>query len=447
MSMPWSADRAGAAQARGDRTGADQARADGAGGDRAGDDRRLADLRRMRTIATLLLVLMTIVFVATSFARARWPWVDYVRAFAEAGMVGACADWFAVVALFRHPLGIPIPHTGIVPRNKVRIAAALGRFITNNFLTPKVLSEKLVKVDAAQWVADWLTDPDNARSVAHRAAVVVPEIVRALPRDAMADALGRSLVAGLKAMPAGPVAANLLGIVWAQGETQKLLDRAITVAESTLIANKAFIRARVEANSSRWVPRWLDGIVADKITSTIASTLAEMRDTAHPWRIELKDGIEGMIARLGSDPTLQADVEAAKNAFLDDPGFAEHVAVIWKEIDARLPSDVSAHAEAIATAVEHCLLSAGQWVGQDQAVKAKINGWIRYLVRRTISPRRAEIGAFVTNVVEAWDSTTLVNRLELQVGKDLQYIRINGTLVGGLVGLLIFTVSRWLLPP
>jgi uncharacterized membrane-anchored protein YjiN (DUF445 family) len=416
------------------------------GGDRAVEDQKAADLRRMRTIATLLLVLMTIVFVATSFARVRWEWLDYVRAFAEAGMVGACADWFAVVALFRHPLGIPIPHTGIVPRNKARIGAALGRFITNNFLTPKVLSEKLVKVDAAQWVADWLADPENAKSVAHRAAVVVPEVVRALPRDVMADALGRSLVAGLKAVPAGPVAANLLGIVWAQGETQKLLDRAITVAESALIANKAFIRARVEANSSRWVPRWLDGIVADKITSTIAATLTEMRDPAHPWRIELKEGIEGLIGRLGSDPSLQADVEAAKNAFLDDPGFAEHVTVIWREIDARLPSDVSAHADTIATAVEHCLLSAGRWIGEDPGVKEKINNWIRYLVRRTISPRRAEIGAFVTNVVEAWDSTTLVNRLELQVGKDLQYIRINGTLVGGLVGLLIFTVSKWLLP-
>jgi uncharacterized membrane-anchored protein YjiN (DUF445 family) len=422
MSMPWS------------------------GGDPAVEEQKAADLRRMRTIATLLLVLMIIVFVATSFARVRWEWLDYVRAFAEAGMVGACADWFAVVALFRHPLGIPIPHTGIVPRNKARIGAALGRFITNNFLTPKVLSEKLVKVDAAQWVADWLADPDNAKGVAHRAAVVVPEIVRALPRDVMADALGRSLVAGLKAVPAGPVAANLLGIVWAQGETQKLLDRAITVAESSLIANKAFIRARVEANSSRWVPRWLDGIVADKITSTIAATLTEMRDPVHPWRVELKQGIEGLIGRLGTDPTLQADVEAAKNAFLDDPGFAEHVTVIWREIDARLPSDVSAHADTIATAVEHFLMSAGRWIAEDPAVKDKINSWIRYLVRRTISPRRAEIGAFVTNVVEAWDSTTLVNRLELQVGKDLQYIRINGTLVGGLVGLLIFTVSKWLLP-
>jgi uncharacterized membrane-anchored protein YjiN (DUF445 family) len=316
-------------------------------------------------------------------------------------LVGACADWFAVVALFRRPLGLPIPHTGIVPRNKTRIAGALGRFITNNFLTPKVLSEKLVKVDAAQWVADWLGNPDNAKGVARRAAIVVPEVVRALPRDMLADALGRSLVAGLKAVPTGLVAGNLLAIVWAQGQTQKVLERVLAFAETSLIANRAFIHAKVEANSSRWVPRWLDAIVADKIITTVTSTLAEMRDPAHPWRVELKAGVEGLIERLGSDQRLQADVDAARNAFLDDPQLIRHVAAMWEEIDVRLPSDVSAHAQTIATAAEHGVLAAGRWIRENPELRANINNWIRYLVRRTISPRRVEIGAFVTNVVEA----------------------------------------------
>src|SRR6516225_7003391 len=243
--------------------------------DPVAEDPRVTDLRRMRVIATSLLVAMTVVFVATSFVQVQWEWLAYVRAFAEAGMVGACADWFAVVALFRRPLGLPIPHTGIVPRNKARIAGALGRFITNNFLTPKVLSEKLVQVDAAQWVADWLGSPDNAKRVARNAAVVVPEVVRALPRELMTEALGRSIVAGIKAVPAAPVAGNLLAIVWAQGQTQKVLERAIAYAETALVANKDFIRAKVEASSSRWIPRWLDGMVADKIVTTTAATLAE----------------------------------------------------------------------------------------------------------------------------------------------------------------------------
>src|ERR1700677_796669 len=151
------------------------------------EDPRATGLRRMRILATLLLVAMTIVFIATSFAEARWAWLAYIRAFAEAGMVGACADWFAVVALFRHPLGIPIPHTAIVTHNKARIATAMGRFITNNFLTPKVLSERLAEVDAARWIADWLASPDNAKRVVRNVALAIPEIVRALPRDQIAD--------------------------------------------------------------------------------------------------------------------------------------------------------------------------------------------------------------------------------------------------------------------
>src|SRR5262249_11274231 len=159
-------------------------------------------------------------------------------------------------------------------------------------------------------VADWLGNPDNAKGVAHRAAVVVPEVIRALPRDVLTEALGRSVVAGLKAVPAGPVAGNLLAIVWAQGQTQKALERGIAYAETALIANKVFMRARVEAHSSRWIPRWLDGLVADKIITTVTATLSEMRDPAHPWRVELKAGIEGLIERLYGDPSLQADVDA-----------------------------------------------------------------------------------------------------------------------------------------
>src|SRR5580692_6025045 len=149
------------------------------------EERRRA-LRRARTFATSLLVLMLAIFIATSVGMKDWPWLAYVRAFAEAGMIGACADWFAVVALFRHPLGIPIPHTAIVPQNKARIAGAMGRFITNNFLTPRVLSERLAEVDAAHWVADWLASPDNARRVARNGALAIPELVRALPRDQIA---------------------------------------------------------------------------------------------------------------------------------------------------------------------------------------------------------------------------------------------------------------------
>jgi uncharacterized membrane-anchored protein YjiN (DUF445 family) len=409
-------------------------------------DPRVTGLRRMRILATLLLVAMTVVFIAASFAQARWPWLAYVRAFAEAGMVGACADWFAVVALFRHPLGIPIPHTAIVPQNKARIAGAMGRFITNNFLTPRVLSERLAEVDAAHWVADWLASPDNARRVARNAALAIPELVRALPREQIADVLGKSVLRGLDTMPAAPVAANLLAIVWAQGQTQKLIERGLELVEAGLANNKDLIRRKVEEKSSRWIPRFVDGIVADKVVSALTTTLAEMRDPAHPWRVELKAAIETLIERLTTDPELRARVEAAKAELVANPLFRDQLHALWGEIENRLPADASVYSERIGVAVEAGLLGSGRWLRDDPALKLRINRWMRYLIKRAISPRRAEIGAFVTRVVEDWDATTLVNRMELTVGKDLQYIRINGTLVGGLVGVIIYTASKWFLP-
>jgi uncharacterized membrane-anchored protein YjiN (DUF445 family) len=414
--------------------------------DPAVEDPRLTGLRRMRLLATLLLVAMTAVFVVTFFVDQTLPGLGYLRAFAEAGMVGACADWFAVVALFRHPLGLPIPHTAIVPHNKERIAGAMGRFITNNFLTPKVVAERLAGIDAARWIGDWLADPDNARRTAHSVALGLPQLVRELPRERFAELLEKSVRRGLEAMPAGPVASSLLAIVWAQGQTQKLLERSLELLVASLEQNKAMIRGKIEAGSSRWVPRWVDGIVADKVIAAAVSTLAEMRDPAHPWRLELKTAIERLIERLASDPEMQARVEDAKKQLLDSPLLLQQIRALWAEIEGRLPSDISVYSDQIETAVSGALTGSGRWLQDNPAAKTRINRWMRVLIRRAIVPRRAEIGAFVTDVVNRWDATTLVNRMELQVGKDLQYIRINGTLVGGLVGLLIYATTKWFLP-
>jgi uncharacterized membrane-anchored protein YjiN (DUF445 family) len=258
--------------------------------------------------------------------------------------------------------------------------------------------------------------------------------------------LGKSVLRGLDTMPAAPVAANVLAIVWAQGQTQKLIERGLELAETALTHNKDLIRRKVEEKSSRWIPRFVDGIVADKVVFALLTMLADMRDPAHPWRIELKTAIESLIERLGSDPELRARVEAAKAEFVANPLFRGQLAALWGEIESRLPSDFSVYSERIERALEAALTRSGRWMQDDAALKLRINRWMRYLIKRAISPRRAEIGAFVTRVVDNWDATTLVNRMELTVGKDLQYIRINGTLVGGLVGVIIYAGSKWLLP-
>ncbi len=401
-------------------------------------------MRRMQWLATGLLALMLAIFVATYAVNFDGEWLGYLRAFAQAGMIGACADWFAVVALFRHPLGLPIPHTAIVPNNKQRIGGAIGRFISNNFLSPGVLAARIRKVDMAGGVARWLSNPDNAHRIAHRVASSLPNLLRSLPRDALNPFLARTMLLGIEAVPAAPLASKVLALLWAQGETQALVDRMISFAANALAGKSDLIKVTVTRKSSRFIPKWVDAIVADKIVSGLTQLLEEMRDPGHPWRAELSDAIEKLIDDLAADPEMLRLGEDLKGQILGNPVVQQQVGKLWTDILARLDSAVASETDRIAGGIEHALLAVGQRMTSDRKVQAAFNRWTRLVTLRMVASRRAEIGAFISQVVERWDTVTLVNRIELQVGRDLQYIRINGTLVGGLVGLIVYSVTRWL---
>ncbi len=407
-------------------------------------DPRRAALRRMRLLATLLLVLMTAIFIVTTAVKLDWPWIPYVRAFAEAGMVGACADWFAIVALFRRPLGLPIPHTGIVPNNKDRIGKALGNFITNNFLTAAVMNERLARIDMVGALARWLSEPANAKRLGDYVALQLPQIARSLPLPRIGELIGTIAQQAAQAVPAAPVASKLLAIVWAQGEAQALLAQAIEQSEAWLAGNKDVLTDKVSERSSRWIPKWIDRMIAEKVLNGLLGTLAEMRDPLHPWRVELRKTVEKLIAELATDPQMRARAEDLKAELLASPLLIEQAKTLWAEVETGLVSGLPAHSEAIGEACARALRNAGTWLQEDEERKAQLNRRIRIIGERFLLPYRVEIGAYIERVVRNWDSATLVDRLELQVGKDLQYIRINGTLVGGLVGLLIYAVSQWI---
>jgi uncharacterized membrane-anchored protein YjiN (DUF445 family) len=401
-------------------------------------------LRRMRTVATLLLCLMALIYIATIEIKYDWPWLPYVRAFAEAGMVGACADWFAVVALFRHPLGLPIPHTAIVPNNKERIGGALSRFMTNNFLTAAVINERLSRVDIVGSVARWLRDPANAQRLARYLALMLPKVIDALPRAQIGESLGKLAQQAVTTIPAAPTASKLLEIIWAQGRAEALIAQAIEYSQSYLAANKDYFSQKISEQSSRWIPKWVDKMIADKVMSGMLSTLTEMRNPKHPWRVELQGTVKQLITQLAEDPQMYAQGEAVKAEFLANPLFAEQAKHLWSELESGLQWGIPTHADTIAHSTEDMLVGLGRWLGEDPERDAQINRRIRASARRLLLSYRYEIGGYIERVVRNWDSTTLVERVELQVGKDLQFIRINGTLVGGLVGLLIFVASKWI---
>ncbi|MBA4010756.1 MAG: DUF445 domain-containing protein [Phenylobacterium sp.] len=403
------------------------------------DELKLRELKRMQAIATGLLVAMAIVFVAASRADDYWPWLAYVRAFAEAAMVGACADWFAVTAIFRQPLGLPIPHTGIIPRNKERIGQALGGFIADNFLTVDVLDSRLKQIEVARWGGEWLRQPRHARRLAQRLASLLPGLLKVLPKDMLRETAGSAAAAAVRAIPASPTASKLLAAFWNEGRSQVALDWALNRLEAYLAENEEAIQEKVEAKSWKWMPKFVDRMIAQKVTTGLGEMLVEMRDPEHPWRMELNAAIERFIERLAHDPDLIAKGEELKLRLLADPAVHDQVRRVWIELEDKLSSGRS---PALAERLEHMLLALGEWLHTEENAQARLNDWARILARQVIAPRRHEIGGFVAQVVASWDTKGVVDKLELQVGKDLQYIRVNGTLVGGLVGLAIFSASR-----
>jgi len=404
---------------------------------------RRRDLARMRLVATLLLVFMTALFVAARLVKSDAGWIPYLRAFAEAGMVGACADWFAVVALFRHPLGLPIPHTRIVPANKDRVAEAFGRFVSTNFLARRAVHRKLEEIDVAGALARWIADPDNSAKIAGFCGRALPELVKILPENRVREVFDELARRGVDAVPIAPLSAQLLETLWANGEAQALLDRAIVYAGEILLRNKGQIQQRAAKKAPRWLPSWVDAMLIERVLAGLLGTLAQMRNPAHPWRKELQKSLRQLIERLASDPKTIARGEAMKARILADPVFKQQTELMWRKIEAELFSDLTARGGDVAKGVDAALAGLGRWLLSDPALIAALNRRIRLVTLRALPPRRAQIGAYVAEVVRKWDSETLVDKLELSVGRDLQFIRINGTLVGGLVGLAIFALGQW----
>jgi uncharacterized membrane-anchored protein YjiN (DUF445 family) len=402
-------------------------------------------LTRMKRRATGLLVVMGVVFVAAWSLEPAYPWLGYLRATAEAGLVGGVADWFAITALFRHPLNIPIPHTAIIPQRKDRIGRSLGNFVQNNFLSPDVLGAKLRAAGLSRRAAEWLREPEHARIAVRQAAGALRSATAVVRDDDVHALLERSVIEPLKRRPIAPVLADGLVLLTVNDRHQQLLDRLVHGLTRLVAENESLIRQRIREESPWWVPGFVDDRVHERVVDGIGRTLFEVSaDSHHPLRRQLDELLVGWIEQLRESPEAIARAEQIKQQVLDHPTSEQLTESLWREVKKVLDRQVDAAEQGAPGGLERGLTALAQAVVDDEALLAKLDDWIIGAVLRIVEQHRHEVGQLIAHTVSAWDPDETSQRIELQVGRDLQFIRIYGTLVGGMVGLILYTVTHLL---
>jgi uncharacterized membrane-anchored protein YjiN (DUF445 family) len=404
--------------------------------------RRLETIRRR---ATGLLVLALGVYIAARLLEPTHPWLSYVRATAEASLVGGLADWFAVTALFRHPLGIPIPHTAIIARQKDRIGRVLGNFVQHHFLSRDIVTAQLRAMHLSERVAGWLARPGNSARLARQLAAGVARTVQAMPDGEVRAMIQRSAVARIRKTPVAPVLSDVLTLVTADDRHQELLNEAIRIIARTIEENPEAIREGIRSSSPWWVPGVLDQVVYKKVLHAVTKLVDDVRaDPHHPLRRHFDRALSDFIDKLKHSPEVSAKAEALKEQMLGHPMVEDWAASLWD--NARRAAE-RYHADpegAPPDALERGISAVGASLLAHPALAAEVDGFLIDAVATVVEQHRPEVAELITQTVSAWDPESAVQRLELAVGSDLQYIRMNGTLVGGLVGLCIHAISAWL---
>jgi uncharacterized membrane-anchored protein YjiN (DUF445 family) len=410
-----------------------------------------AGLRRMRWIATGLLVLMAAIFLAArqvdpGFVRAH-PVIGFIRSFAEAAMVGGLADWFAVTALFRHPLGLPIPHTAIIPRNKDRIGETLAAFLRDNFLIPGVVARRMRGVDVAGAAGRWLASPAGTQGRLRKGASrLAADMLEAFDQQRLGGMVKTTIGQRLRALDIAPLLGQALTAAIAEQRHAPLLDGIIRWAAKVLAANEHMIRTMVHDRAGT-VMRWtgLDETLANKIIDGLDNMLRDMAsDPGHPLRTKAEEGLAALAHDLQHDERMRLRVEAVKAEIIDNPAMQRWLDGLWEQARASLLRIARDPDAALTGQLGEALRQLGETLQQDAMLRATINRFVRRTAVGMADDYGDGIVRLVSETVRGWDARTVTRRLENAVGRDLQYIRVNGTLVGGLVGLLLHAVDVFL---
>jgi uncharacterized membrane-anchored protein YjiN (DUF445 family) len=406
-------------------------------------ERQRRALRRNRLLATGLLVAAALVFFATRLAPEPGFWVLLLRAGAEAAVVGGLADWFAVTALFRHPLGLPIPHTAILPRSKDRIGEGLGEFVERNFLAPEIIAARLRSFEPSRRLAAWLALPENARRAAEQISQALPYVIRSLGDPAVQAFAARSFGEQLREMDLAPPLGRVIAIFTASGQYDALFDRALDAAQAMLAANAERIYAIVEERSRWWVPNAVNRRMAMALIEGIEEVLSELRQPESDARRQFRRSIDELAASLVASPERRQRFNQAKDRLLEHPEVQAWLVNVWDGLRGVFLDDLASPASRTRQAIDTALLSLAQTLAADTQMQTRLDATIEHAALAVV-PWRGQIGALISEVVRGWDARTVTRRLELAIGSDLQYIRMNGTLVGACVGCALYLIALYL---
>jgi uncharacterized membrane-anchored protein YjiN (DUF445 family) len=416
-----------------------------AGADPEADAERRRGLRRMKAVALSFLIGATVIFLVCRWGQAQGgpPWVGYVGAAAEAGMVGALADWFAVTALFRHPLGLKIPHTAIIKRKKDQLGEGLGSFVRENFLSAAVVETKLRDAEIAGRLGKWMSEPNHADRVAGEASTVLRAVVELLNDEDVQQVIDRTIVKRLAepqwGPPVGRVLAQLLAENRQEALIQLLCDRAF---EWALNAGDTIERV-VTRDSPSWSPRFVDQLVGDRIHRELMDFTDKVRrNPNHELRLSATRFLFEFANDLQSDDATIARAEAVKEQLMARDEVTRAAETAWKTLKRLVLEGIDDPSSALRTRIADSIVVIGESLRDDAELRDKVDNWIVRGAQHLVGQYGGEITTIITDTIERWDAEEASRRIELHVGRDLQFIRINGTVVGALAGLVIYTVAQ-----
>jgi uncharacterized membrane-anchored protein YjiN (DUF445 family) len=402
--------------------------------------RRLAVMKRR---ATGLLVVAAALYVATFVLPDDQAWVGYLQAMLEASLVGGLADWFAVTALFRHPLGLPIPHTAIVPARKEQFGETLGDFVQHSFLTPEIIVDRVRGARVVERLADWMSVPEHAARVSAHAADVVVAATDVLRDDEVHRVFEDAIRARVDALPVAPLAGRALDLMTEGGRHHELLDLVLRGTDRYLEDNRATLRDRFEREAPWWIPGAVEDRIFDRLVDGVRRAVQEVVDDPdHELRQDFDRRVRQFADELRTSPEMFVRGEQLKRELLTQPQVTKWSSALWADLKQQLRVQAADPDSELRRRLAEAVQGFGVRLKEEPALRARLQGGIETGVRYVAEHFHGEIGAIVSSTINRWDAGETSRRLELLLGPDLQFIRINGTVVGGLAGLAIYTLTQ-----